>query len=795
MDEDPSDVEITPDEQPQDAADMEKDADGNIVLDLSQPVEGDPTVHDANLAEHIDETTLNTIAQQLIDAVAEDKRSRAEWEQGLTTGLEYLGLKTDLRTYPFDGASGVFDPLMLEAVIRDLANSSGELLPAGGPVKTQIIGIPNADTEAQASRVKEFMNFYLTEGAPEWQEQTTQMLLWRAIAGSVFKKTYQDPILNRPVSPFITPDKFIVSYYADSEMETCTRATHILEMPYKSIRQLQLSGFYRDIELGDPDTANSGTSDTIRQAIDSIVGLSKSQGSNLNDADKQYQLFECHVDWDLDGFEHEIDEKPTGLPLPYIITIDTATMKVLAIRRNWRDGDDAFSKIQYFTHFRFIPGLGFYGIGYAHILGNQAQSATGLLRQMTDAETLSMFPGGLRVKGMRIDDNNILIGPCEFREIDTGGLPINQAVAPMPYKGASEVSFQLWTTMRENARGLGSTTELSVGDGRQDAPVGTTLALLEAANKIMSSTIKTAHRAFRREFKIFHALFGQYLPEKPYPFPVAGGAMSIMKTDFSSSINVIPVSDPNITSYAQRVTRAEAIMRFMQQDQKNLFDGYQTYRQALIEMGVDEGRINAVLPPPKQAVPSDPLSENENALQGVPLKAAEYQDHKAHIAAHQPLAQSIPAMQAHVAEHMAMQMRVNVQKQLGIELPPAGTKLPPQIENHIAMLTAKAMTALNQPQGAQPTDAEIAMKQIEVEASKVQADMAETEAKKQIAAYNAHMKFVDGEKNRQNRITVELLKGQNQRMADQRKNAAGLAAKQFGGGTARPTAPTTKTVQ
>lgn len=766
-----------------DGASISALADGGELIDFSpQPDAAAPPGHEDNLAELMDETDLDAVAKEIMDGVDEDLKSRADWESLLSSGITYLGLKMEDRTFPFEGAAGVYDPILLEAVIRWHATASGELLPASGPVKTQVIGISNPEIDAQASRVKEFMNFYLMEGAPEWVEQNDQMLFWLPLVGSTFKKTYQDPILNRVVSPFILPADFVVAFSTD-DLETCPRATHIISMSDKEMKMRQLSGFYRDVELKEPNYSDE-TKTPLAEKSQQTQGLSTPTDSD----EAGYQVYECHVDLDLVGFEHkqavatdgddaddtqgDADAPPTetatGLPLPYIVTVEVGSKKVLSIRKNWKEGDTTYQKIQYFTHFKFVPGLGFYGNGYAQILGNSAKATTDLTRQIFDAETLAMFPGGLRAKGsQRGDDNNVMIGPCEFREIDTGGMPIQQAIMAMPYKGASPVSLELLNSVRENARGLGGMTEVAVGEGRQDAPVGTTVALLEAANRPTTATIKSAHRGYRREFKLIAALFGQFLPDEPYPWPVPGGPYTIMRADFSEQVDVIPVSDPNITSSAQRMMLAEAELRFATQAPQ-LHDQYEAYRNMYVSMGVDEAKIDKLLPPPKQAQPLDPLTENQNALTGKPVKAAMYQDHQAHIQAHQVLSEQVPALAAHISEHLAMAMRVNVEQTLGIQLPPPGTQLPPEIENRIAVLVAQALQQLNSPQGQDPTPGQIAMAQIKVEADKLQVQLKDIETRAATAAFEARTRANTERQRMQSAEGIALLNYQKE-MAKQRE--------------------------
>jgi len=688
-----------------DGAMLIEDDDGGVTVDFEPALGGDesPDDFDANLALFMKPMDLSGLAETLMSGVEEDLESRSEWETTMQRGIELLGLKIEDRATPFKGACGVFDPIMAEAVIRWQAIARGELMPAAGPAKTEVIGVPTQALEDQASRVKEWMNLYLTQLAPEYYEEFDQMLMWLPLVGSTFKKIYQDPVLGRPVARFITPTNFIVSY-GTSDLTTSQRFAHIVAMTRKQLRLAQLAGTYRDIDIGDPQQDLSVDS-PLKSEVDRTQGMAPgAEGAN------EYKVFEVYADVDLAGFED-----PNGIPLPYIVSIDEESRKVLSVRRNWKEGDVSFSKRDYFVHYKFVPGLGFYGLGYAHILGNSAKTATSIRRQLIDAGTLNNFPGGLRVKGMRIEDSNLGIGPTEFREIDTGGLPIQNAIMPMPYKEPSAVSLELLKETYEGARNLANTAEIAVGDGRQDAPVGTTVALMEAATRVQSATLKRAHTALGRELKLIADLFGEHLPEKPYPFPVRGGMAAIMKQDFTNNVDVVPVSDPNISSSAQRMMRAEALLRFATQ-QPDLHNMHEAFRQMYAEMGVDPQRIDMILPKKEDtAQPLDPLTENQNAIMGKPLKAAEYQDHDAHIASHAPIAQQNPALQAHINEHLALKMRMQVQQAIGRPLPPPGQKLPPQIENQIAIMVAQAMQQLApqyKPQDQQDSFTEVEMAKI-----------------------------------------------------------------------------------
>lgn len=722
---------------------MEND-DGSVDIDFAPNVAmGLSEVdHDANLADYMSDMDLSGLAEQLMSGVEEDKESRSDWETTMTRGIELLGLKIEDRTTPFNGACGVFDPLMAEAVIRWQAIARSELLPARGPVETMVVGVPNPSLDDQASRVKSWMNLYLTELAPEYYEEFDQMLMWLPLVGSTFKKIYQDPILARPVARFITPQNFIVSY-GTSDLSTSSRFAHINPLTKKQVRQAQLSGQYRDIALGEPDRQMDDGS-PLQAEIDSTQGVQPGA-----EGTEEYRVYEIYADLDLKGYENE-----DGIPLPYIVSVDEHSRKVLSIRRNWKEGDETYQKRDYFVHYKFMPGLGFYGLGYAHILGNSAKTATSIRRQLIDAGTLNNFPGGLRVKGMRIEDNNLGIGPTEFREIDTGGLPIQNAIMPMPYKEPSQVSLELLRETYEGARNLANTAEIAVGDGRQDAPVGTTVALLEAATRVQSATLKRAHKALGKELKLIADLFGEHLPETPYPFPVRGGMRAIMRQDFTTNVDVIPVSDPNISSSAQRMMRSEALLRFATQapDQHDLSVAF---RQMYREMGIDDQIVEAILPnKQQQARPLDPLTENQNALMGLPLKAGEYQDHQAHIAAHAPIAQDNPALQAHINEHLALQMRVQVQQMIGQPLPPPGQPLPPEIENQIAVMVAQAMQQLAPQYKPQQQPDPL----VQIEAAKVEQKAASDARDAEVELKKAELKFQSDEMDRKSKEEIALIK-------------------------------------
>lgn len=770
------DVEVilpTPKPMMLDGVSIMETEDGGVEIDLEPEEEDDegtvdPSIHGANLADHVDDDTLNAIASLLLEGVEQDKQSRSEWEETLAKGIELMGLRIEERTIPFEGACGVFDPLMAEAVVRWQSTAMSELFPAKGPVKAQVIGIPNMALEDQASRVEQWMNLYLTQLAPEYIEEKDQMMMWLPLMGSTFVKPYQDPILRRPVARFKTPYQVVVPYGA-TDLETCPRYTCIESMTKRQLKAAMLNGAYRDIDLNDPQ--GDETDSAIKDAADDSQGVTSSV-----DVREQYEIYEVYCDLDLEGFEHE-----EGLPLPYIVSIEKDTQEVLAIRRNWREGDEAYSRKASLIHYRFMPGFGFYGIGYAHLLGNSALAATMGERNLIDAATLKNFPGGVRAKGIRFEDNNFTMAPGEFKEVDTGGQPLQNVFMPLPYAGADPVLQAMTVQVRESARGLANTTEIAVGEGRQDAPVGTTVALMEAANLVKSGTIKRALRALGKELKAIADLFGEHLGEEPYPFPVRGGQAVIMKNDFIDNVDVIPVADPNIVSSTQRMVRAEGIVRMAQQFPQvhNLQAALAAYYN---EIGLDPERVAAILPPPQQpqqAVPLDPLTENMNAMMNRPLVAGEYQDHDAHIASHAPIAENNPSLQAHIAEHMAFRIRLQVQQIIGQQLPPPGTPMAPQIENQLAMAVAQAMQQLAPMYKSQPQiDPVIQTEQMRVaaQAEKVQLDaqtkIAVAEIDRQTRIDTEQLKAdidkasivadtANAEADRQNRIAIEAMKTRN----------------------------------
>ena len=692
--------------------------DGSAVFNL-EPQPEKPNVADlpfnANLAEHLSQSDLSNLGSKLKEGFEADKQSRQEWEQAGIEGMKLLGFKTEDRSYPFAGACGVFDPLMADFLIRFQASFRAELMPAAGPVKTRILGTRGEPAEQQASRVQLWMNTYLTTYAPEYYPEFEQSGMWFGLWGNIWRYAYHDPLLGRAVVRLLTPQDFYVSYTTDSIYNT-PRATIISQPSKRDLKLMQMRGEYLNVDIGDGDELMDQTD--VKQAVDANQGVK----ATLADRDDRHKLMHVFVDEDLQGFRHCDDTNAeTGLPLPYLVTMDANSQKVLSIRRNWRQfpdqaaggmvDDPNYRRIMRIADYKFLPGFGYYGIGGAHTLGGFATAGTKLLRQLIDKGTLENFPGGLRVKGMRIENNKLLPGPGEFLEIDTGGMPIRDAVAPTPYGPPSVVLKELRTELIQDARRLASTQEIAIGEGRQDAPVGTTVALLEAAMRVESGVIRRAHVSLGQELRFVAEIFGETLPEQPYPFMVPGGEATIMRSDFSNMVDIIPVSDPNITSNTQRIVRAEALKRSAM-EAPQIHDMRASYRIYYTALGLAPEQIDMMLPAPQQPQPFDPVTENQMALTGKPIAVFPWQNDDAHIAVHQGMAQQAPPLMAHIAEHLGSKFRKMIEAAIGQPLPPLGATIPPEIQEQIGVAAAGAMAQIQEQ-----------MAQINPELAKVMGDM------------------------------------------------------------------------
>ena len=615
--------------------------------------------HDANLAEYLDDAQLAEISSELRAAYEDDLQSRSDWEETYTKGLDLLGVKVVERTEPFEGASGVTHPLIAESVTQFQAQAYKELLPSGGPVKTSILGKKDAETEAQAGRVKDFMNYEITEVMEEYDPDMDQLLFYLPLSGSCFKKVYWDVALQRPVSKFI-PAQDLVIPYAATDLNTTPRATHVLRMDENDIRKMQIAGVYRDIDLSAIDEAP----DKVREKVDELQGTTKSY------FDDSYALLEMHVNLDIEGFEDlSPDGEPTGIQLPYIVTIDKGSSKILAIRRNFEEGTELAKKRQYFVHYKFMPGLGFYGFGLVHMIGGIGRATTSILRQLIDAGTLANLPAGFKARGIRVRNSDEPIKPGEFRDIDAPGGDIRNAIVPLPYKEPSATLAQLLGTLIDGGRRFISLADDQTSAMNQEAPVGTTVALLERGMKVMSAIHKRLHNAQKTEFRILARIFSENLPQE-YPYDIAGAERTVFATDFDSRIDILPVSDPNIFSMAQRVTLAQTQLQLAQSAPQlhNMHAAYRRMYSALEIQNVDE-----ILPPQPEPKPMSPVTENARILMGELAQAFPDQDHDVHIVIHMafmqmPIVATSPAaigvFYAHLMEHIDFKARADVQRQI-----------------------------------------------------------------------------------------------------------------------------------
>ena len=669
--------------------------DGGIIIDF------DPSAtemlgidHNANLAEYIDERDLYELASELVGQFKTDKESRADWERSYIDGLELLGLKHEDRTTPWDGACGVFHPLLTEAVIRFQSQSIQELFPASGPVRTNIVGVIDAEKEKQANRVQNYLNYLVTEKMTEYRTETERMLFSLPLAGSAFRKVYFDPTMGRPCSMFVPAEDFVVSYGA-SELATCERATHVMKKSANDIRKLQVSGFYSDVDLG----AAASDPDRVKEKYNELTGDSGSYES-----DSRHTLLEMMVDLDLPGFEDIQKGEPTGISLPYVVTIDLSSRVILSIRRNWYEDDELKTKREHFIHYQYIPGLGFYGFGLIHMIGGLAKSATSLLRQLVDAGTLSNLPGGLKARGLRIKGDDTPIMPGEFRDVDVPGGSIKENISFLPYKEPSNVLYQLLANIVEEGRRFASAADVKAADMNAEAPVGTTLAILERSMKVMSAVQARLHASMRTELKLLSNLVRDFGPEA-YPY-VMDSEIPVSE-DFDDRVDIIPVSDPNAGTMAQRIMQYQAALQLSSQAPQ-MYDLPLLHRQMLEVLNIRDAE--KIVPTEDDIPPTDPVSENMNIITGEPVKAFIYQDHEAHIQVHMSALQD-PKIQellskapdagkiqgifaAHVQEHIAFQYRQSIEKELGLKLPIPGEALPEDIEFRISELAAPAAAQL-----------------------------------------------------------------------------------------------------
>ena len=729
-------VEI--DLMPPDALEMETE-DGGMMIDFdpNTPEQGGDFF--SNLADEMSEDALQKLSSELVGQYQGDRDSRSEWEDTYIKGLDQLGLKIEDRTLPWPGACGVFHPMLTEAVVRFQSQAITEIFPSAGPVNTKVLGLDTKEKEQQAMRVQNYMNYLLTDKMTEYRTETEKLLFSLPLAGSAFRKVYYDPNMDRPCAIFVPAEDFIVSYGA-TDLLMADRATHVMKKNANDVRKLQVSGFYRDVEL--PDAAPDP--DDIGKKYDELTGDKSSY-----DFDNRYTLLEMMVNIDLEGFE-DTDEsgKHTGIALPYVVTIELSSKIVLSVRRNWYQQDASRMMRQHFAHYQYLPGIGFYGFGLVHLIGGLAKSATSLLRQLIDAGTLSNLPGGLKSRGLRIKGDDTPIMPGEFRDVDVPGGAIRDNISFLPYKEPSTVLYQLLGNIVEEGRRFTSASDLNVADMKQEAPVGTTLAILERAMKVMSAIQSRLHASMRQEFNILVNVIKDFTsPQYPYEVEPEAG---IKVEDFDDRIDVMPVSDPNSATMAQRIMQYQAALQLAQQSPQ-MYNLPELHRQMLDTLGIRDAE--KIIPIDDEAVPTDPITENMDMINGRPVKAFEYQDQEAHITVHMTamedpelaqMGENNPqgmkvlqaAVESHIREHLAFQYRAEIEMELGTELPPLGEPLPQSIEKRLSTLVADAAERLLQKHQMEAQQQKV-MEQMEdplVQAKRRELDIKEAEVQRKAQA-------------------------------------------------------------
>jgi hypothetical protein len=655
--------EIQPTDSPVEI-NMSEDGGAEISFDPSIASMPGGEDHYANLAEFLDESILTDVGSELDEKYNDYRSSRQDWEMAYTNGLDLLGFKYEKRTEPFKGASGVTHPVLAESVTQFQAQAYKELLPADGPVRTQILGLTDRNKEDQAMRVKEFMNYQIMNVMKEYEPEFDQMLFYLPLSGSTFKKVYYDALLGRAVSKFIPAEDLIVPYSATS-LEDAEAVIHVIKISENDLRKQQVSGFYRDVELGQPPLKE----DEIKSKQRELEGVRVEKQEDI------YTLLECHVNLDLEGFEDKDPQtgEPTGIKLPYVVTIEESSREVLSIKRNYKSDDPLKNRTNYFVHFKFLPGLGFYGFGLIHMIGGLSRTATAALRQLLDAGTLANLPSGFKMRGIRVRDDAQPLQPGEFRDVDAPGGNLKDAFMPLPFKGPDQVLLQLMGIVVDAGQRFASIADAQVGDMNQQAAVGTTMALLERGSRVMSAIHKRIYGALKNEFELLANVFSTYLPPV-YPYDVVGGQRQIKQTDFDEKIDILPVADPNIFSQSQRINLAQTQLQLAQSNPQ-IHDIYQAYRSMYEAIGVKN--IDLILPSPKQPMPMDPSLEHITAMAGQSYQAFPGQDHKAHVEAHLNFMQLnmvknnpavVMSIQKNILEHISIMAQEQVQIEFVQEL-------------------------------------------------------------------------------------------------------------------------------
>lgn len=763
--------------------------DGQPILEIEKEEEGEDFY--ANLAEEISESELQSLGEELMGDINRDLGSRKEWEDTYKEGLTLLGLKYEERTEPWNGACGVFHPMITEAVVRFQSETIMETFPAQGPVKTKIIGKQTKEKDEAAQRVKDDMNYELTEKMPEFRSEHERMLWNLPATGSAFKKVYYDPGVQRQMSVFVPAEDVIISYGAAS-IETAERVTHRMYKTKNEIRKLQVAGFYRDIELGDPPKIKN----ELQERKDKETGFS------ANDDDR-YILYEAQVNLDLPGYEDKEDGEDTGIGLPYIITMLEGSNEILAVRRNYYEDDETKTKRNHFVHYIYIPGFGVYGFGLFHLIGGFARSATSIMRQLVDAGTLSNLPGGLKARGLRIKGDDTPIAPGEFRDVDVGSGAIRDNILPLPYKEPSATLAGLLDKIVEEGRRFAATADMKISDMSAQAPVGTTLALLERMLKVMSAVQARVHYAFKQELKLLAAIIRDYTDDT-YEYEPEDGVPKAKRSDYDK-VEIIPVSDPNAATMSQRVVQYQAVIQLAQQAPQ-IYDLQALHRQMLEVLGIKN--VAKLIPNKDDLKPKDPVLENMDILKGTAAKAFIYQDHKAHIQVHMALIQDpqmqqmiqqnpmgsqiMGALHAHIAEHTGFEYRRMVEQQLGAPLPSPEEEMPEQLELQVSRLVAEAsqrVVAMSQAQSAQQEAEQKAqdpvlqmqMQQLQLEAQEIQRKAMKDQAEVQLKQAELQLKEREMEIK-----AVEIQNEQAMKAAiaenEQQLRAADIEAKQSRGG-------------
>lgn len=704
----------------------------------------------ANLAEYLDEGYMQTLAAELLEAYGDDLNSRKDWETTIQEGMDLLGLKIEERSEPWEGACGITHPMLTEAVVRYQAEMIMETVPAQGPVKTQVLGKETKDKLEAAERVENDMNYRLMNEMAEWRTEQERLFWSQPLMGSAFKKVYYDPSIGRQTSWFVPAEDLIVNYGATS-LATAERVTHRMRKNKNEIRKLQVAGFYRDIDLGDPprDVTN------LQKKKNEIEGLDA-----INDS--RYRLLEIHTYLDLEGHEDEEDGEPTGIALPYVVTINEGNNEILSIRRNWKEDDDLKQARMHFVHYPYITGFGFYGFGLLHLIGGHARGATSLLRQLVDAGTLSNLPGGLKSRGLRIIGDDTPISPGEFRDVDVPGGAIRDNILPLPYKEPSQTLYTLLGTIVEEGRRFASISDMKVSDMSSQAPVGTTLAILERTLKVMSAVQARVHYAMKEEFKLLAAIIRDFTPEE-YDYEVDDAPRAVKQSDYDQT-DIIPVSDPNASTMSQRIVQYQAALQ-LAQGAPQIYDLPALHKQMLMTLNIKN--VDKLIPSEEDIKPKDPVAENMALMVSKPVKAFNYQDHEAHIKTHMsmlqdpkimetagqsPLFQQVmAAAQAHIAEHIAFAYRQKIEEMIGAPLPDEDEPMPEDVEFQVSKLIAaaaekllaqnqqEAQQAQNQ-QAAQDPVVQQAMKELELKEQEIQRKAQKDQADLQLRSQDMQLK-------------------------------------------------------